>query len=455
MQLVHPWPVCPKHTSRGFYATLFWCKKWQSDVYSPPLYSALCPSWYAYFSLSLSNGHAVTRVMIPSPNPIFLPPGQVKLFDINNRKDASDFRVLFSYSGDPEILTGFRIILVKETHVGNFDLDQANGISSERSFKVMPRAGRLGVTLPQNMLDSDGESIAENTAYGAFILSESESDITFNKLSPSSNIQSLALREVRDIYVSSSKTNSVEMFDGETGEYIRSFIPTGRGGLRNTQEIIFLSDDKVIVSGFGNSAIKLYDGSGNFVEDFTKGYRLGKPAKMTIGPDGLLYVSQWENTINNVARFDKHTGEFVDEFVKGVDRAMGHAWDASGNLYLACFGSQNVRKYDREGNLQTNIGDGQLKGPVNVWIDGADLYAVDWNTGSVRTFETATGNFSSVFISGLKNVEGFLFDDMGNLFLWRLGSGPGEQVSRKHRPIYRNFYFRKSGYTQRPCLGSQ
>ena len=90
-------------------------------------------------------------------------------------------------------------------------------------------------------------------------------------------------------------------------------------------------DGNLYVSGRGNPAIKKYDGStGEFIESFTSGYSLGNPTKMTFGPDGMLYVSQWGTAKSKIARFNSTTGEFVDEFTSiDLNQGCGHAWDAN------------------------------------------------------------------------------------------------------------------------------
>ena len=59
------------------------------------------------------------------------------------------------------------------------------------------------------------------------------------------------------------------------------------------------------MTGIGNNAIRRYDPqTGDFMGDFSSGYSLAEPTKMAIGPDSLLYVSQWGDDQSKVARFD-------------------------------------------------------------------------------------------------------------------------------------------------------
>ncbi len=213
-----------------------------------------------------------------------------------------------------------------------------------------------------------------------------------------------------ELFVSSRNTNSVKRFNGETGEYIDDFVSAGSGGLATTQEVRFGTDGNLLVSGRGDTHILKYNGqTGAFIGNFTSGYDLDNPTKMTFGPDGKIYISQWGNVKKKVVRFDAVTGQFIDEFTKtDLNEASGHAWDAEGNLYVACYGSKDVRKFDAGGNyLGVFTQSGHLQGPVNLWFNAdSNLCVLDWTLGSVQVFDGKTGNFISTFVSGLTNAEG-------------------------------------------------
>ncbi len=224
-----------------------------------------------------------------------------------------------------------------------------------------------------------------------------------------------------ELFVSSRNTNSVKRFNGETGEYLDDFVIAGSGGLSAPQEVRFGTDGNLLVSGRGDTHILEYDGqTGTFIGNFTSGYDLDNPTKMTFGPDGKIYVSQWGTLKKKVARFNAVTGQFVDEFTKtDLNKASGHAWDSEGNLYVACFGSQDVRKFDTSGNFigiftQT----GHLQGPINLWFNSDNnLCVLDWTLGSVLVFDGTNGNYLSTFLTGLTNAEGITAGPDSNIFI--------------------------------------
>ena len=222
-----------------------------------------------------------------------------------------------------------------------------------------------------------------------------------------------------DLLVSSRATNSVKRYDGVTGEYVDDFIAPGAGGLGSTQEVLFAPNGNLIVSGFLTDAIlEFHPKTGAFLGDFTSGYALRNPTKMSWGPDGDLYVSQWAGS-NKVARFDGATGAFVAEVTPSLDRAMQPAWDADGSLYVAIFGSGEVRRFGSGSQSGTVFTTGwSLQGPVNLWFDPTgSLTVVDWTAGTLERFDGSTGAHESRYVEGLTNPEGWAYGPDGRLYV--------------------------------------
>ncbi len=210
------------------------------------------------------------------------------------------------------------------------------------------------------------------------------------------------------LFVSSRNDSSVKRFDGVTGEFIDNFIEPGAGG-------------DLYVSGRGNAHILRFDGAtGAFLGAFTWGYSLDNPTKMTFGPDGMLYVSQWGMKHSAVARFNAVTGQFVDEATSvPLEEGMAHTWDAQGRLYVASYGSKDVRRFDPEGRLiDVFVTSEHLASAVNLWFgEGGDLFVVDWEAGSVLRYDGATGEYIGVFISGMTRSEGVTVGPDGALYV--------------------------------------
>lgn len=344
------------------------------------------------------------------------------IFDINNRNNSSDIRVFFDLLDSPSLISEIRLIFVKSPNAASFSQNDADTLSYYTL--ILPVQSNVRKTMSADLLDSDGDSISNGNEYSAFVYLVGKDTFVVNKLSGPSNNLLLENKTLKDLYVSSRGTNAVVLFDGVTGEYIRDFVPNGSGGLSITQDVLFAADGHLLVSGRGSSQIKKYDSNtGTFLGNFTSGYDLDQPTKMSFSPTGSLLVSQWGQNKTGVAEFDGITGVFIREIIPALNLGMDHVWDAEGNLFIASYGSLDVKKYDSSGAFLSVIISSGLQGPVNLWFDSnfSALNVVDWLSGSVRKY-SPSGTFISTLISGLNTVEGFAFDNDDHLYLCEWGS---------------------------------
>lgn len=224
-----------------------------------------------------------------------------------------------------------------------------------------------------------------------------------------------------EVFVNSRGTNAIKKYD-ENGNYLGDFISPGSGELIAPEDIVFHPDGTMLVTGAGNAFIKRYDGqTGDYLGNFSSGYALETPSKMTIGWDNLLYVTQWGTTQNKVVRFGLD-GNFVDEFTQiPTPNGLGHVWDSSKNFYISVYGNGGngtVQKFDSLGNsLGTFINTSILQGPTNIWFDDhGDMLVEDWTVGKVLRYDS-TGQYINAFITGLGNPEGIAFLPNGNLLI--------------------------------------
>jgi hypothetical protein len=337
-------------------------------------------------------------------------PGSIQVFDIGNDGNSQDVRIFFNAGFNFSDVKEYRAIFTKSSNAGNLDVTNALILSSGLYYTFQNSSQSPRLNMIPELKDTDGDPVVNGLSYNLFVLAIPKIEGIEAKLSSKSPDFTLTEEELKDIYISSRSGNSVELFDGITGEHIKSFVSANSGGLSAPQEVIFLDDGDLIVTGRFNSAIKKYDGiTGSFKEDFTSGYTLDNPTKTNIGPDGHLYVSQWGAVQNSIVRFNLKTGAFIDEVVPSFSQGMDHAWDSSGNMYVVSFGLKQLRKYNTEFNLEQTTTN-QLTGPVNVWIDVSNtIYVVDWEDGTVKRYNDA-GVYIDTFISGLSKAEGFVFD---------------------------------------------
>ncbi|MEQ9593583.1 MAG: hypothetical protein RLN86_13340 [Cyclobacteriaceae bacterium] len=222
-------------------------------------------------------------------------------------------------------------------------------------------------------------------------------------------------------------------YDGN-GQNPQVFISKNLGW---PQEILFLEDQGVVlISNFTTGSINKHDiSTGEFKGAFASG--VGTPTRMKIGPDGLLYVLQWQGN-GKVLRY-KLDGTKVDEFTDvGVNESIGLDWDKDGNLYVSSFNGGaggSVRKFDSSGKDQGLFISSGLQGPTNIWFDEAgNLLVNDWQGGAVRKFD-AVGKSLGTAISGLSQPEGVDFFENGDFLIGNGGNGSIKMYSKDNKLI--------------------
>lgn len=149
------------------------------------------------------------------------------------------------------------------------------------------------------------------------------------------------------------------------------------------------------------------------------------PRGIVLGPDGLLYVSNYPNLITGlggqVLRFDPDTGDFVDVFltsaggVNELNRPEGLVFGPDGNLYITSF--------RRNAPLPTDP-------PVDV--------------DSIRVYDGITGDFlDEIELNALGQPRAFaqalLFGPGGDLFVPISGGGPTTGSVRRYDVVTKSF----------------
>jgi DNA-binding beta-propeller fold protein YncE len=198
--------------------------------------------------------------------------------------------------------------------------------------------------------------------------------------------------------------DQVQRYDGSTGAFVDTFVPKHVGGMYQPWGVLFGPDgngdgrnDLYVSTGefTGNGQLKAvlrYDGtSGAFIDVFTKGADLHSLRGIIFGPDGNLYVADFDHSFGGrVVRFNGQTGEFIDDFVPG----------GSGGL-------SGIR--------------GLVFGPSGRSGRTLDLYVTSGRGNSILRYDGVTGAFVDVFAApgsgGLASPTGLTFGPDGNLYV--------------------------------------
>lgn len=173
--------------------------------------------------------------------------------------------------------------------------------------------------------------------------------------------------------------------------------------------LLYVSNQtSVFVQGAPDSIVQVDPATGTVTPFITlpSGY---VPAGLRFGPhDGLLYVSYngglmaGEGT-GSVDRYDPTTGAFVDSIITNLTQPTGLLFDARGHLYVSNFGDGTIVKYHRKNARARTLvpfGSGGLASPAGLRIgpDG-NLYVVDLIVGAVHIYDPKAGTSLGDFIA--------------------------------------------------------
>lgn len=190
------------------------------------------------------------------------------------------------------------------------------------------------------------------------------------------------------------------------------------------QDILLLEDQNVILISclVGNRITRHNANTGEYIDDFAA--VAGGPTRMKIGPDDLIYVTQWSVGTNRILRYEQD-GTFVDEYTNdGVPRGIGIDWDANDNLYVTSYSGNSVTQFDDTGVSQGNFITTNLNGPTNILSESdGNFLVLNWSIGTIERFDN-TGNFIETFTTEVTQPEGIAINPINGNYLVGNG-GPG------------------------------
>jgi hypothetical protein len=180
--------------------------------------------------------------------------------------------------------------------------------------------------------------------------------------------------------------------------------------------------DTFFVTNFGVNTISEYDENG--IESLFTSSFVNGPNGIALDSGGNVYVSTNENTIEKFSPDGIDLGVFAST---GLNLALGLAFDRSGNLYAANFGSNTVEKFAPNGS-DLGVFANVIR-PTGLAFDAAGNLCVANNSSSIMRFAPSGAQLFSFTSLNLNNAQGLAFDSLGNLYVANSGSNTIEIFS--------------------------
>ena len=228
-----------------------------------------------------------------------------------------------------------------------------------------------------------------------------------------------------DLLVTRPFANTIERYDGFTGDYLGAFVTAGSGGLTRPGSVAVGPDQNVYVTSSQTAEVLRFDGeTGDFIDVFASGNGMTTPNNLVFHDD-YLYVGDFSGGANGfLRRFNAQTGAYVDDFAD-VDFADGIAF-SSDSVYVSDF-TGGVKRFDlQDGSFVEDFieaGSGGLRNPTALLLmDNGEWLVSSYGTNSVKRY-SATGDYIDDAIADLFQPEGLAIGLDGNLYAGSYGLG--------------------------------
>lgn len=205
--------------------------------------------------------------------------------------------------------------------------------------------------------------------------------------------------------------------DGSNGKV---FIKNNLGW---PQDILFLSNgNQMLISNLSTNSVDVFDSeTGAYIKRLISG--IGGPTRMKLGKDGLLYILQWQGD-GKVKKYDIQGNILSNATQTGVTTSIGMDWDDEGFLYVSSYSGKFIERFDKEGNSKGKFISTGLAGPTNIeFTDEGNLVVLDYNSGRVLLYDK-DGHLIKVLFQGVQNCEGIHIGKAGEIIV-----GHGSAVS--------------------------
>lgn len=279
--------------------------------------------------------------------------------------------------------------------------------------------------------DSNGDRVVRYEYDGAVPVDH----FVAKNVSVLTNPKYLTITPDGDLAIPSGDTNSVELYDGQTGQHMGALITSRSGGLTDPRDVEFGPDGSIYVASSGTGQVLKYSDTGVF-QMVLREDSLDFPTGMAFGPDGNLYVCDRDG--DKVRGYDPDTGERTVKVELGntsISMPVDVIFADNGDMYVAGVGSDSVaivRQFGGDEDL-VDPGLGGLNNPNQLALDeDGNLLVASKGTGEIIRYDGQDGEVIGVLLTegmaGLNSVIGIAFapEATGNTGGGDDGCGPAD-----------------------------
>ena len=215
------------------------------------------------------------------------------------------------------------------------------------------------------------------------------------------------------IAVTDCGNNCIKIFDKE-GKYVRQLGCKGKnpGELNSPRDVIFVSDDEVLVADEGNNRIQKFNvHTALYINSFGKegsgDAEFNCPRSVCMDGEGRVVVADYHNNRVQVLAKDGVPVFNLADSDPELKCPQGCVFHKD-TFIVSDYRNKCLQMFDSSGNFLHKIGEkgGQFKDPIGVCVDKHDyIFVCDYIRGNVQQF-SFDGHFTGKSVAKLKSPWG-------------------------------------------------
>ncbi len=133
---------------------------------------------------------------------------------------------------------------------------------------------------------------------------------------------------------------------------------------------------------------------------------------------GTLTIAGQTLTVTQAGSTYVAAGSLTNLVSSGLTSPQGVAADGAGNVYIADWRNNAIKKWTAAKSTVTTLVSSGLGGPFGVAVDGAgNVYIADTGNNAIKEWSAAKSNVTTLVSSGLNTPQGVAVDRLGNVYI--------------------------------------